>query len=144
MKFSSTMTLNRDQAILKEFYIKQDSQIYPYLNADIRICEYMNYYIGFPEPSKPKNLMEYEQQILLKYPLHFENIIYSDFYVHYGECYICSMDCESHSLISNSLTTLLGVFKRLDTNYLGGFESFLEFYQYALNNRINHPSLYSI
>ena len=119
-----TRTLNRDQAILKEFYIEQDSQIYPYLNADIRIAEYMNYYIGFPEPLKPKDLMEYEQQILLKFPLNFENVLYSGFCTQYCECYICSFDCGSHSLISNSLTTLLGVLKRLDTNYLGGFRFF--------------------
>ena len=128
----SSRTLNRDQAILKEFYIEQDSQIYPYLNADIRIAEYMNYYIGFPEPLKQKDLLEYEQQILLKYPLNFENVLYSGFCTQYCECYICSFDCGSHSLISNSLTTLLGVFKRLDASYHGGIESFAEYFHSTL------------
>ncbi len=126
------LSLNQSQAILKEFYLKQDSNVYTYLNADIRIAEYMNYYIGFPDIPDRVHLEKVECHILLKYPMHYEIIQFSNYYSHFLECYIVSMHDGSLSLISNNLTTILGVFKRLDSDYCGDFESFSEYFHSTL------------
>jgi len=56
LNINMTGILNQSQAILKEFYLIRYSQVFIYLNADIRIAEYMNYNIGFPDNKDYKYL----------------------------------------------------------------------------------------